>query len=341
MIPSLAAELPEISDGGRVFRFRLRDGIKFHNGREITAEDISWSLHRLLSERIGSPGYPFFKSIEGAPAYHTGEADRVEGIVVLDDEDDRVPPRRSRPDFPQRARHAVRVPTRQGARRAARGSRGARRGRTSPDRLGALRFSRWERGVQVELERFEEYWAPAGAPGPDDLSREHLGRRRERALSQRRPRHHLPAQQGEPAVPARVRGLGALSSRVPERVGVRAWSQLRAASLRRCARPARRGLCARPLEARAARPGPSDRRVAGAAADAGAARPGAPDQTGVRPRSCQGRDALGRVPGRAERTDDALGARRRRGASRTALPTRPQGDRHRDRAQDGLVRDVS
>ena len=85
MVPSLAAELPETSDGGRIFRFRLRDGIKFHNGREITAEDISWSLHRLLSERIGSPGYPFFKSIEGAPAYHTGEADRVEGIVVLDD----------------------------------------------------------------------------------------------------------------------------------------------------------------------------------------------------------------------------------------------------------------
>ena len=26
MIPSLAAELPEISDGGRVFRFKLRDG---------------------------------------------------------------------------------------------------------------------------------------------------------------------------------------------------------------------------------------------------------------------------------------------------------------------------
>jgi ABC-type transport system substrate-binding protein len=100
MVPSLAAELPKISDKGRIFRFTLRDGIKFHNGREITAEDISWSIHRLLSERIGSPGYPFFKSIEGAPAYHTGDAGRIEGIVVL----------------PQRARHAIRVPARQGAR---------------------------------------------------------------------------------------------------------------------------------------------------------------------------------------------------------------------------------
>ena len=85
MVPSLAADLPEVSEGGRVFRFRLRDGIKFHSGREIRAEDISWSLHRLLSKAIGSPGFPFFKSILGAPAYHRGESDRVEGIVVLDD----------------------------------------------------------------------------------------------------------------------------------------------------------------------------------------------------------------------------------------------------------------
>ena len=85
MIPSLAAKLPVVSDDGRIFRFELRDGIKFHNGREITADDISWSIHRLLSERIGSPGYPFFKSIEGAAAYHAGEVDRIEGIIIIDD----------------------------------------------------------------------------------------------------------------------------------------------------------------------------------------------------------------------------------------------------------------
>jgi len=85
MVPSLAAELPEVSEDGRVFRFRLRDGIKFHNGREVTAEDVSWSLHRLLSEEIGSPGYPFFKSIVGAPAFHEGAVDRIEGISVVDE----------------------------------------------------------------------------------------------------------------------------------------------------------------------------------------------------------------------------------------------------------------
>jgi ABC-type transport system substrate-binding protein len=164
MVPSLAAELPEISDGGRSFRFKLRDGIKFHNGREITAEDVSWSLHRLLSERIGSPGYPFFKSIEGAPAYHTGEADRVEGIVVLDDKT--IEFRLDEADqtflnalampfaYPLAKEHVEQLEEAEGRDAVGR----------HPIGSGPFRFSRWERGVQVELERFEEYWAPRARP---------------------------------------------------------------------------------------------------------------------------------------------------------------------------------
>ncbi len=155
MIPSLAAELPEISDAGRIFRFTLRDGIKFHNGREITAEDISWSLHRLLSERIGSPGYPFFKSIEGAPAYHIGEADHVEGIVVVDEKT--IEFRLDEADqtflnalampfaYPLAREHVEKVEEAEG--RAAVGRH--------PIGSGPFAFSRWERGVQVEFQRFE------------------------------------------------------------------------------------------------------------------------------------------------------------------------------------------
>ncbi|MDP5012663.1 MAG: ABC transporter substrate-binding protein [Alphaproteobacteria bacterium] len=33
-----------------------------------------------------------------------------------------------------------------------------------PVGAGPFKFSRWERGVQVELERFEDYWAPAARP---------------------------------------------------------------------------------------------------------------------------------------------------------------------------------
>ena len=164
MIPSLAAELPEISGEGRVFRFTLRDGIKFHNGREIVAEDISWSMHRLLSERIGSPGYPFYKSIEGAEAYHKGKTDRVEGIVVLDDKT--IEFRLDEPDqtflnalampfaYPMAKEHVQKLEQADGLDAVGRQPVGA----------GPFAFRRWERGVQVEVERFEQYWAPAARP---------------------------------------------------------------------------------------------------------------------------------------------------------------------------------
>ena len=160
MIPGLAAELPAVSDQGRVFRFTPRDGIKFHNGREVTAEDISWSMHRLLSERIGSPGYPFFKSIVGAPAYHAGEVDHIEGIVVVDDRT--IEFRLDEADqtflnalampfsYPLAREHVEELEQAEGVTAVGR----------NPIGTGPFAFARWERGVQVEFDRFEEYWAP-------------------------------------------------------------------------------------------------------------------------------------------------------------------------------------
>lgn len=164
MIPSLAASLPVVSEEGRVFRFELRDGIKFHNGREITAEDISWSMHRLLSERIGSPGYPFFKSIEGASSYHAGEAERIEGIVVIDDKT--LEFRLDEADqtflnalampfaYPIPREHVEPLERAEGVDAVGRHPVGA----------GPFAFARWERGVQVEFQRFDDYWAPAARP---------------------------------------------------------------------------------------------------------------------------------------------------------------------------------
>ncbi len=160
MIPSLAAELPTVSDEGRIFRFTLRDGIKFHNGREITAEDVSWSMHRLLSHRIGSPGYPFFKSIEGAPAYHAGETESVQGIVVLDektiefqlDEADQTFLNALALPFayPLAKEHVERLERDEGRDAVGR----------HPIGSGPFAFARWERGVQVEFKRFDAYWDP-------------------------------------------------------------------------------------------------------------------------------------------------------------------------------------
>ena len=45
-IPDLADGLPAASADGLVYTIKLRQGIKFHNGKEITSEDVVASLKR-------------------------------------------------------------------------------------------------------------------------------------------------------------------------------------------------------------------------------------------------------------------------------------------------------
>ncbi|WP_408628676.1 ABC transporter substrate-binding protein [Aurantimonas marina] len=52
--PLLAADMPEISDDGKTVTIPLREGIKFHNGKTMTADDVVASLERWL--KIASRG---------------------------------------------------------------------------------------------------------------------------------------------------------------------------------------------------------------------------------------------------------------------------------------------
>jgi peptide/nickel transport system substrate-binding protein len=49
------AESWDIRDGV-LYRFKLREGVKFHNGKELDAEDVKYSLERQLDESLGSAG---------------------------------------------------------------------------------------------------------------------------------------------------------------------------------------------------------------------------------------------------------------------------------------------
>lgn len=50
------AESWEISDDGIEYVFHLRQGVKFHNGKVLDAEDVKYSLERQLDEEVGSAG---------------------------------------------------------------------------------------------------------------------------------------------------------------------------------------------------------------------------------------------------------------------------------------------
>jgi len=51
LAPSLA-ESWKVSPDQRVYEFKLREGLKFHNGDPFTAEDVKWSFHRAKGAKV-------------------------------------------------------------------------------------------------------------------------------------------------------------------------------------------------------------------------------------------------------------------------------------------------
>ncbi|MCC6446240.1 MAG: ABC transporter substrate-binding protein [Armatimonadetes bacterium] len=84
LIPKLAEAMPEISPDGKTYTFRLRKGVKFHNGREVTSADFKYSIERILTPATTSPGAQFFTLIEGARAFRDKKAKEVAGIEAED-----------------------------------------------------------------------------------------------------------------------------------------------------------------------------------------------------------------------------------------------------------------
>jgi ABC-type transport system substrate-binding protein len=84
IIPALA-EYWTISDDGKRITFYLRKGVRFHHGREMTAEDVKFSLERLIQNRPGNTCYQYFTGkVAGSEDFRQGKAAEVSGFRVLD-----------------------------------------------------------------------------------------------------------------------------------------------------------------------------------------------------------------------------------------------------------------
>jgi oligopeptide transport system substrate-binding protein len=82
-IPALA-EFWEASRDGRTWTFTLRRGVRFHHGREVTADDVVYSFTRLLGLSRPVPATEVLRHIQGATAFMQGHATRVQGLTAVD-----------------------------------------------------------------------------------------------------------------------------------------------------------------------------------------------------------------------------------------------------------------
>ncbi len=77
------AETYEVSEDGMVFTFTLQDGLTWHDGSPITAEDVQWSIEAAAQFPLTHPVLAStLSSIEGADALLAGDADSMSGISI-------------------------------------------------------------------------------------------------------------------------------------------------------------------------------------------------------------------------------------------------------------------
>ena len=86
LLPDLA-ERWDVDETGRKYTFALNDSARFHNGRQVTADDVKWSLERATSQTLGSGvAQQYLGDIEGAIDKLKGEITDIKGIKVLNAE---------------------------------------------------------------------------------------------------------------------------------------------------------------------------------------------------------------------------------------------------------------
>lgn len=80
IVPDLAVTVPVTTDGGRIYTFQLRPGIRYSDGRALRAADVRRAIERVF--RVGSDNRVLFAAIRGARRCNVTLCDLSQGIVT-------------------------------------------------------------------------------------------------------------------------------------------------------------------------------------------------------------------------------------------------------------------
>jgi peptide/nickel transport system substrate-binding protein len=137
--PNLA-ESWEISPDGKVYTFRLRKGVQFHNGKELTAEDVRFSMNYTMEAKNGAYGFSRLSLVDRVetPDRNVVRVHLKKPTAVF------LTSLTSIQSFPV-------VPS--GSLEA-----GVMKPAQFPPGTGPFRFVEWVRGQRVVFQRFENHW---------------------------------------------------------------------------------------------------------------------------------------------------------------------------------------
>ena len=160
VVPALATSW-STSEDGMSATFTLREGVRFHSGRELTAADVRWTFEQALTPaNKGGLIVDALRSIRGADAMLAGEATSLAGFTQIDKYSFAVTFARPTVIFPLFEMFIVDS--------GVEDEYGEDWSRKVSAGTGPFRFESWRRGVSVSLLAFADYWN--GAPRLDGVT---------------------------------------------------------------------------------------------------------------------------------------------------------------------------
>jgi len=161
VMPGLAQSWSASRDGLE-WSFNLHQGVQFHSGREMNADDVVYSLSRLLDPTVGAPRSNVLEKVKGAAEFQAGTTKSVDGIRAIDRYTVQILLSEPFPPFISiLGMGDASIVPREEAQRLGAGFA------TAPVGTGPFRFVRWERGREIVLEANEHYFR--GRPALDRI----------------------------------------------------------------------------------------------------------------------------------------------------------------------------
>lgn len=154
------------TEDNKVYTFTFQEGVKWHNGEELTVEDWVFAL-----ETIAHPDYPGsrftnVRTVEGAEEFHEGEADSISGLNVINDYEIEITFDKAR------VNNLENLWTYPMSRKEFEGMEVAdmedsEQVRTNPVGIGPFKVTKIIQGESIQYEAFEDYWQ--GEPNLDGV----------------------------------------------------------------------------------------------------------------------------------------------------------------------------
>ncbi len=148
------AESWEVQGNGTTYVFHLRQTAKFQSGKQVTAQDVKYSIERAAAPATGSAVTALYlNDIVGVTEKLAGTANQVSGVEVVDNSTVRITIKAPVPYFLAKLVHPVAfVLNQQNV------TSGGSTWFTKPDGTGPFKVRGWEPGVVMALERNDSYY---------------------------------------------------------------------------------------------------------------------------------------------------------------------------------------